>query len=644
MDYRLGRKSFRHTLYIGVAFAALAASASGQEASTNVITAAEDAFGRVIGVESLGLYSEDDVRGFSPLTAGNARMNGLYFDKQGTMTSRLVNDRRIRVGSSSVGFPWPAPTGIVDYTLRGIENDPSLASVLYVGPFHVLGLDLDGSVPFGNGGIAAGIAYRDDESIPDQRRRIAAAAFLPQWRPTQNLELQAFWGRRDVMHAMTQPTIYGSGEGLPPRIDVKYFGQSWSEGDNGAEHYGALANAAIADHWIVRAGAFHSVSDVRKSYADLYLDTQDDGTAHHVFVAQPHYFTASTSGEVRVSRAFESERMKHRLHFGVRTRNVRARYGGSDVEDLGAAVIGQVEPVPPPAFSFGPQTADRTTQWTGGLAYDLNFAGRFEASLGIQKASYERRISHSTLGISRTDEAPWLYNASFAWSLSRKVALFGAATRGLESSGVAPASATNRGEILGVARTSQQEAGIRYALTEHFNLVGAVFNVQKPYFNFDQAGGYVQAGDERHRGIEFSAAGEVARGLTVVSGAMFMSPRVTAQTATAVNVGSKPVGQTDRVVQLGVNYRFAKSPAWSLDALVVNRGARTATIDGRVSVPSATTLDIGARYRFKGFKAPATLRVQVANATDTFSWYVVDTNGFQPFEPRRLLAYLSVSF
>lgn len=325
------------------------------------------------------------------------------------------------------------------------------------------------------------MAYRDDEPIPDQTRQIAAAGLLPQWRPTQNLELQAFWGKRTVKHKRIVPTIYGSAEHLPPRIDARNFGQEWAEADSFAEHFGALAIAVLADQWIVRAGVFHSRSVVNKNFADLYLDTQVDGLANHVFVAQPDYFTASTSGEVRVSRAFEGQGIKHRLHLGVRTRNVRARYGGSDVVDLGEAFIGRVEPVQRPEFSFGPQSADRVTQWTGGVSYDLNIPGRFESSLGIQKTSYERRIAHPTQGIARSDEEPWLYNASFSWSALRKVVLFGAVTRGLENSGVAPASAINRGEILDAARTEQQEAGIRYELKERFNLVGAVFDVRKPY-------------------------------------------------------------------------------------------------------------------------------------------------------------------
>ena len=54
-------------------------SHSGHE--ENVTTESEDAFGRSIGNESIGIYNEGDVRGFSPIEAGNVRIEGLYFDR-----------------------------------------------------------------------------------------------------------------------------------------------------------------------------------------------------------------------------------------------------------------------------------------------------------------------------------------------------------------------------------------------------------------------------------------------------------------------------------------------------------------------------------------------------------------------------------
>ena len=59
-------------------------AAPAQRAEENVTTDSEDAFGRSIGSESIGIYNEGDVRGFSPIEAGNVRIEGLYFDRLGT--------------------------------------------------------------------------------------------------------------------------------------------------------------------------------------------------------------------------------------------------------------------------------------------------------------------------------------------------------------------------------------------------------------------------------------------------------------------------------------------------------------------------------------------------------------------------------
>ncbi|MBX9729087.1 MAG: hypothetical protein K2X31_09280 [Sphingopyxis sp.] len=92
----------------------------------NAIRAAEDAFGTSIGRETIGLYSSQNIRGFSPISAGNARIEGLYFDQVWGMTSRIRRSTTVRVGISALGFPFPAPTGIVDYSFRTPGREASL--------------------------------------------------------------------------------------------------------------------------------------------------------------------------------------------------------------------------------------------------------------------------------------------------------------------------------------------------------------------------------------------------------------------------------------------------------------------------------------------------------------------------------------
>jgi iron complex outermembrane receptor protein len=59
------------------------APALAQRADENAVKAAGDAFGTSVGNERIGLYNVGDVRGFSPITAGTIRVDGLSVTEHG---------------------------------------------------------------------------------------------------------------------------------------------------------------------------------------------------------------------------------------------------------------------------------------------------------------------------------------------------------------------------------------------------------------------------------------------------------------------------------------------------------------------------------------------------------------------------------
>ena len=101
-----------------VILAALACPAVAQRAAENAVATADDAFGSTVGTEKSGIYDDNDVRGFSPVRAGNLRIEGIYFDQQAGLTGRVRAGSRIRVGIAALDYPFPAPSGIIDYQLR----------------------------------------------------------------------------------------------------------------------------------------------------------------------------------------------------------------------------------------------------------------------------------------------------------------------------------------------------------------------------------------------------------------------------------------------------------------------------------------------------------------------------------------------
>ena len=165
-------------------------TAGAQHASDNPITAADDAYGLTLGLESVGMYNRGLVRGFNPDAAGNIRIDGLYFDQQGRLSNRVVEGSTIRVGVTEIGYAFPAPTGIVDYDLRHTRGDAASATVIAsVGPYEARGISVDGSLPLAGSALVMPIGVSTQISTetagygpyPGYSSRVTNAGATPQW-------------------------------------------------------------------------------------------------------------------------------------------------------------------------------------------------------------------------------------------------------------------------------------------------------------------------------------------------------------------------------------------------------------------------------------------------------------------------------
>ena len=108
-----------HLAVLSLALAVPAAAGAQGRTGENAVTQAEDAFGFSLGRETLGIYTSSNVRGFSPTSAGNVRIEGLYFDPSAFgLTARVQRSSSVRVGLAEQGYPFISPTGVVDFRLR----------------------------------------------------------------------------------------------------------------------------------------------------------------------------------------------------------------------------------------------------------------------------------------------------------------------------------------------------------------------------------------------------------------------------------------------------------------------------------------------------------------------------------------------
>lgn len=628
-----------------VAEAAIAAT--GSRSAENAVRQAGDAFGTSVGREVSGLYNRDRVRGFSPVAAGNVRVDGLYFDPVATPSSRLSRATIIRVGPSALGSPFPAPTGIVDFGFRRPGDETAASLLLGINSWGTPVAELDASLPVNDRlsiGVGAGVQL--ESGFNKTRDYSAEGALILHWRPVAGVALLPFLSVRETWIDDHGPTVVPAGDFLPPRLPLRrFFGPRWARGGDTEINTGLLADWRIDAGWTLRVGLFRSERAVRSGFANVLRAVTADGIGQQRLIADPPLFSGSTSGEVRLTREIADGPRRHQIHLAVRGRAGDRRFDGAQVIDLGLVdVLGTSgEPPAPAAFSFGRQQDDRVRQWTAGIAYEGRWQGVGELSAGLQGTDYRKRIGFPGSTPTTTNAQLLLWNVTIAARLTDGISLYGGAVTGLEESGIAPNFAANRNEALPAIQTRQYDAGLRFALGR-LRAVAGVFQVSKPYFNLDAAGRFDVLGDVINRGLEASVAGPLTDELSVVAGASLLWPQVTGSAVDQGRIGRRPVGAIGERIEVSADWRPGFAPGVSLDARLSYRSPETATVSNLVSVPPRTIVDLGGRYAFRLAGQPAVLRVQIANLLAEKGFELRGAGAYGPLPGRVAQAYLTMDF
>ena len=629
---------------LAIAAGATASPVMGQRTEENAVTSADDAFGTSVGNEAIGLYSVDEVRGFSPAAAGNIRIDGLYLGGIVINNPRIQSGSNVRVGLSAQGYPFPAPTGIVELSIRPAGTEPALSGVLY-GGHSQLGIDLDGQLPITRTlSLAAGVSINRYIDFPggDVGDYIDFGV-APAWRPREGTEIRAYYGVQIAPKDVSTPLTFVDGTKLPPRLPNHLHGQKWAAWKNRFYTMGLFGHSTFGD-WRLSGGLFRHIIDSKRSFNTLFVNTQADGTANFLVNIHPPRSTVSNAGEVRLSRSFKEGPRRHVVHLNIRGGTRSGAFGGEAVVDLGLTNVGEAPPdFPEPEVEFGDETSDRARQVGVGLAYHGRWQEVGEFSVGVQKVRYRKTIDAPDEAPIVTRAEPWLWNATLAVNLVKGLVAYAGYTRGLEDSGVAPEIAVNRSEAPPALLTNQRDFGIRYAFGTMRLVVGA-FDVRKPYFNVDPGLVFKQLGTVRHRGIEISLTGEPVKGLNVVAGAILMKPRVSGEAVDLGLIGSKPVGQPERTASLNFDYRLPWDEKLSLNLGIQHLGKREGNTENTMTIPGRTRVNLGGRYRFQVAKLPATLRLQMHNLFNDYAWNVTGSGALRRAFPRRVNATLSVDF
>ena len=546
-----------------VALLALPTAVQAQHANENAVASADDAFGSSVGLETTGIYTEFDTRGFSPQKAGNARIDGIYYDPIGALTGRLKLGQAIRVGFAAEEYPFHAPTGIVDYKFRPFPAKAGVSLSYNFGNYGGYIRDLDVYVPTSDGRFAltGGLAManlRNNDGFENKGRGWTL-------RPIARfgtVEIAPFASQSTFYLNIQHPLVTVGDDYLPQQPPRRvYLGQDWARGKYVNNQYGVTVKAAVTSRLSVRAGLFRGEADRHRNFTEIFSIVDRSGLANHRLIADPKQRLHATSGEVQALYRFGGGGWQHRVIAGFRARDRYTESGGSDPLSFGQVEYGKLDPEPEPGFVFSQVNAGRVRQSAFTIGYIGKLQGVGVVNLGLQKARYRATFRDGRTGkVTTSRDDPWLYNATLGLDISSAISIYGGTQRGLEDSGAAPENAGNRNEQLPATRSTQYEAGVRWKFHGGQLAVNA-FQITKPYFTFADDGvaatpdPYVEVGRVRHRGVEASLSGQFGKRLNLLAGVVAMQPRVTGVLESRGRVGERPAGTPSLYARLDANYR-----------------------------------------------------------------------------------------
>ena len=611
-------------------FAALALAtlaplcAHAQRADENAVTAAEDAFGTTVGSQQIGLYDLEHVRGFSPRAAGNLRIEGLYFDMQTYGTNRcLFVEQTVRVGLAAQFFDTPSPTGIANFTLHATGPANGASVVATRGPFLLSSVELDAQRVARGGAVGAGLCYHAESNFDidlARRSHVFEAGAVGHWQPTANVEVIPFWAEMHGREHDELPTVYVNGRDRPPEfMTARLPAQRWARWAWNETTAGVLARSVGVGTWSWAGGVFLSDGEYPVNYNDIYDDLDANGTVRHELDVTPPAHSRSTSGELRLLHRAVSGSQVRMWSVALRGRNLSRSFGGDYfhdyTDDFGRMRIDDYRALPEPVVSFTPDSEDHASQLGVGVSFEQRWVGRGAVSVGIQKLDYRRAIVAPTV-TTREHSAPTLASVRLTADMRRTMVVYAGYTRGLEDSAPAPNNATNAFATAPATATWQVDAGMRLTPSDGTQIVAGVFEIQKAYFNLDNAGHYGQLGYILHRGVEASATIDGSGGLTTVLGAVWLRPSVALSDAAVDPNGGVALGTIPLHLNADLDYAPQGWGPWSGGLMLNYFSERPA---GQAQLPGYGTVSASVRYRKILFARTCLLRLDaydLNNAVD----------------------------
>lgn len=303
-------------------------------------------------------------------------------------------------------------------------------------------------------------------------------------------------------------------------------------------------------------------------------------------------------------------------------------------------------PNPPVNFDQPQRTESLVVADVANLAKD-----RVTLILGARDVRIRLRQTDPSGGgfeLGRYSGSKWSPSAALLVKPVARLTLYGNYVQALQQGQTAPVGTVNANQTFPPSIAKQYELGAKYEIARGAGLTLAAFRITQPNGLVDPATNVFSVnGEQRNRGIEFKAFGEVKRGLRLLSGIQWIDGR---QVRTADGDGDgrgdldgrKAIAVPDWQVNVGAELDLMSRLTVTGRLIYTSRQFYDA--DNSRSIPGWTRIDLGARYTTLVAGKPLTVRAQIENVAGRNYWASTQNQLLAQGTPRTVLLSATKDF
>jgi len=583
---------------------------------------------------STGSFSEDfQIRGFN-VTSGDVGLNGLYgLTSSQRMPAALMERVEVLKGPGTLMYgisPNGSIGGNINIVTKRAGDMPLTRLTTSYESKSVFGAHLDTGRRYGadnQWGVRFNGVYRNgNTSLDDGRQKFALGAIALDYRSRDlRWSLDTYSQRENIDNFRAQTGFHPDNTTIPSPPSghrAIYKGADLMSRDR------AIASRLEWDAsdrlMLYAAGGYRYGNSEQDFPSARTTNAVDDFGNLRVINSWYDADSRNRTGEVGARTNFETFGVGHLV---TASGSLLKSEAGSFYlsaplsETIDSSIYHPVELIPMVGVRLSPAKNSETELSSVSLTDTLSFAdGQVLVTAGLRRQRVKAENFDAAGAVSSSyDEDAVSPLAGVVVRPTEHVALYANFTSGLSRGGTAPATASNAGEVFAPYKSKQYEAGVKLDWSGVLTTV-SVFQIDRPNALTDPVSNrYSFDGQQRNRGLELSAVGEVLRGLNVMASATLYDAKLQ-HTAGGINQGNDANGVPSHTLNLGADWELADVPGLAFNARALYTAATPYNAANTLTLPSWTRVDIGARYRTQLGATPVTLRANIENVFNKSYW------------------------